>query len=216
MRCLEATMYHSSRVEPEPLADIMRQPYRPTDADWRRFVIEMFPANSVGAEIGVHHGDFSQVILDVAAPVQLHLIDPWRHESSAIYQDAWYGGQAERGQVEMDERYAGVLDRFAASIAAQRVIIHRGQSDEVIAALPDDSLDWVYIDGNHLYEFVAKDLALSLRKVRRGGLISGDDYVEGGWWKGGVKRAVDEFITTASVRVLLIANEQYVLKRAAL
>ena len=42
--------------------------------------------------------------------------------------------------------------------------------------------DWIYVDGNHLYEFVRADLELSLRKARRGGFITGDDYQDGGWW----------------------------------
>lgn len=92
----------------------------------------------------------------------------------------------------MDERYAGVLARFDGEIGAGRVTVHRGQSDDGLRALADESLDWVYIDGNHLYEYVAQDLRLSLAKVKPGGLVTGDDYAEGGWWEGGVKRAVDE------------------------
>ena len=191
----------------------MTQPHQPTAAERRRFVLDLLPSGSVGAEIGVHRGDFSQVILDVVAPAQLHLIDPWHHEPSPTYEKAWYGGQAEQGQQEMDERHAGVLARFEAAIGAGRVIVHRGPSAEMLGALPGGSLDWVYIDGNHLYEFVSQDLALSLRKVRPGGLITGDDYAEGGWWEGGVKRAVDEFAGIAPVRQVEIRNGQYVFER---
>lgn len=191
----------------------MHPPQAPADDRRRRFLLEMLPAASVGAEIGVHLGDFSQAILDIVEPTHLHLIDPWKHEPSPTYEAAWYGGQADHGQEEMDERYAGVLARFDLEIGAGRVTVHRGQSDEVLRALPDESLDWVYIDGNHLYDFVANDLRLSLAKVKPGGLVTGDDYAEGGWWEGGVKRAVDELAAQGAAQLVLVENGQYVFKR---
>lgn len=191
----------------------MASSHNPTDTERRRFVLEMLPRGSVGAEIGVHQGDFSSAILAVVSPAQLHLIDPWMYEPSPTYERALYGGRAEKGQDEMDERYASVLERFGEEILATQVIVHRGQSAEVLAGIPDASLDWVYIDGNHLYEFVAKDLELSLQKIRSGGLVTGDDYAEGGWWEGGVKRAVDELAETEAARLVLIRNGQFVFEK---
>jgi predicted O-methyltransferase YrrM len=54
-----------------------------------------------------------------------------------------------------------------------------------------DSLDFVYIDGNHQYEFIKSDLENYYPRVKKGGIISGHDYE----WKGtpDVKKAVDEF-----------------------
>jgi hypothetical protein len=174
----------------------------------------MLPRHSVGAEIGVHVGDFSAVILDVVVPRQLHLIDPWRHETTETYEKAWYGGAAKGGQAEMDDRYTSVLARFENQIAAGSVVVHRGESSQVLSELPDDFFDWTYIDGNHLYEYVALDLEWSLRKTKPGGLITGDDYTEGGWWEGGVKRAVDEFVSSEGVTVREIRNGQFVLERS--
>ncbi|MDJ0634304.1 MAG: hypothetical protein QNJ34_14035 [Xenococcaceae cyanobacterium MO_188.B29] len=42
----------------------------------RQFLLERLPKNSVGAEIGVHLGDFSEKILEIVKPNKLHLIDP--------------------------------------------------------------------------------------------------------------------------------------------
>ena len=50
-------------------------------------------------------------------------------------------------------------------------------------------------------------------KLKVGGRLTGDDYVEGNWWKGGVKKAVDEFIKNYNVQVIEIRNEQFVLKK---
>jgi hypothetical protein len=41
----------------------------------------------------------------------------------------------------------------------------------------------------------------------------GVKYATGGWWQGGVKRAVDEFVASGAVEVVVIRNRQFVLRR---
>lgn len=185
----------------------------PSRGNDRGFLLDMLPKNSIGAEIGVHLGEFSREILGRVRPKELHLIDPWEHQTSGLYKDAWYGGQATEGQGEMDSRYEQVWNRFATEIQDGQVKIHRDYSKQALESFPDGYFDWVYIDGNHLYEYVMADLVLSAQKTRSGGFVTGDDYVEGGWWKGGVKKAVDEFVVRGSVRLLLIRNMQFVLQK---
>jgi hypothetical protein len=184
----------------------------PSPTDDRAFLLAMLPEDSVGAEIGVHLGDFSQRLLDVVSPRELYLIDPWEHFTGETYDSAWYGGKARQGQVEMDARLAQVFERFEHSIAAGQVHIERGYSTAVLEKFPDRYFDWVYIDGNHLYGFVKKDLEVASRKTRPGGFITGDDYGEGGWWQGGVKRAVDEFAAERSAELLEIRSRQFVFR----
>jgi len=182
--------------------------------DGRQFLLEMLPRHAVCAEIGVHTGDFSKRILQTTSPRELHLIDPWRHETSDAYRRALYGGEARGGQAEMDERYRSVCTRFQSDIRSGRVRIHRGDSNAVLAEFPEDYFDWAYIDGNHRYEFVTADLALCVEKVKPGGYIAGDDYTDRGWWQQDIVRAVDEFVATTPVRVILKRNRQYLLQRA--
>lgn len=184
-----------------------------TELSGRQFLLDLLPTGSVGAEIGVHQGDFSAVLLAHVKPSELHLVDPWQHEESETYKDAWYGGKASAGQVEMDERYQQTCDRFAEAMDDGQVRVHRGFSDVVLAGFADGYFDWIYIDGNHLYDFVKQDLHLAFQKTRPGGLITGDDYTEGGWWEGGVKRAVDEFVQVAPVQMVALQNRQFVLRR---
>lgn len=78
----------------------------------------------------------------------------------------------------------------------------------------DGYFDWVYIDGNHHYDFVKEDLELSRTKVKEGGIIAGDDY----WWgkhEGQpVKRAVEEFVTENGLRDRLeVVGSQYVIRQ---
>ena len=193
---------------------IGRQPSATPATDPRLFVLDLLPRNSVGAEIGVHTGDFSAAMLARLAPTELHLIDPWRHETAATYKKAWYGGRARGGQAEMDARYQGVCVRFAAEIQAGRVLIHRDCAAPALGPVADAHFDWIYIDGNHLYEFVKQDLAVAFQKTKPGGIICGDDYMPGGWWQGGVKKAVDEFVKEHTLQSCRIIQNQYLLTKA--
>ena len=51
----------------------------------------------------------------------------------------------------------------------------RGVSDNVLPLLRDSGFDVVFIDADHTYEPVKKDIHLSMRLVKEGGVICGDD-----------------------------------------
>lgn len=173
---------------------------------YRNQLVLRLPTHSVGVEVGVHKGEFSTFLLNSLQPKKLHLIDPWRYEASEQYDQSWYGGMAD-GQSELDERFDSVKKKFQQEIAKGVVVIHRMDSSLALDTFETESLDWVYIDGNHLYDFVLKDLYASFSKVKKGGIISGDDYQPGGWWDGGVIKAVDEFCDKLSLRKEIIGNQ---------
>ena len=56
----------------------------------RDFLLEKLPANSIGAEIGVHRGEFASHILEVVKPKKLHLIDPWEFQEE--FGQSLFGG----------------------------------------------------------------------------------------------------------------------------
>lgn len=56
----------------------------------------------------------------------------------------------------------------------------------------DHSIDFLFIDGDHRYEGIKRDLQLWFPKIKYGGIIAGHDYNEPTC---GVKQAVDEFFT---------------------
>ena len=59
--------------------------------------------------------------------------------------------------IPLNEAVKGV--RFAPAIERGTVTILRLASRDAARSFPDRHLDWVYIDGNHTYEFVRDDLA---------------------------------------------------------
>ena len=170
----------------------------------RTFLLKAMSKNSICAEIGTYNGNFARKILYFTNPQKLHLIDPWV--------DSWHDGAAY--QDKMNNRYQNVLKRFNREINLGKVAIHRGYSHEVCNNFEDNYFDWIYIDGNHQYEFVKKDLELYYPKIKMGGFITGDDYYgKGHWWQDDVKKAVDEFIATKLVKLIMIKNGQFLLEK---
>lgn len=71
-----------------------------------------------------------------------------------------------------------------------RVQFILSESDAAANMFPDKSVDFVFIDACHEYEYVYADIKSWLPKVKKGGILSGHDYHPDG--SPGVVKAVDE------------------------
>lgn len=121
-----------------------------------------------GAEIGTDQGEYAEVLLKTIPNLKLFCVDPWQAQAYAP------GEQPESGedQAFFDKRYQETLDR----LNGYKLIIYKLTSMEALSAFNDNSLDFVYIDGNHDFLNVTQDIHFWLKKVRPGGIISGHDY----------------------------------------
>jgi len=174
--------------------------------DYRRFLLQALPANSVGCELGVWRGDFSEEILKLVKPEKLFLIDPWLYQPE--YSNSWYGGGVAKNQQDMDDILDLVKTRLSDYSGVEMI---RKKTDELSDEIPEESLDWVYVDGNHQYEFVLNDLRTFFAKVKPGGIICGDDYGRG---KGApITRAVKEFLEDGSCEMVWTKHHQYFLRK---
>jgi len=175
-------------------------------------LLSLLPKGGVCAEIGTWKGDFAATILSSRCPTQLYLVDPWEYRPEGEYEQAWYGGDKHNKQEEMDAVHKSVVDRFRSEIEEGQVLVQRARSVDAAASFSDESLDWVYIDGDHNYEAVKRDLDAYFRIVKSGGFIAGDDYTRaGGWFGDAVMRAVDEFADRCAD--LTIIGTQFLLKK---
>lgn len=172
-------------------------------------MLESLPKGAIAAEVGVWEGAFSRRILDICAPIELHLIDPWLYQPE--FGNTGFGRK--KNENLMEEKYQTVLAAFDDD---PRVKVHRATSDAALSAMPDASLDWVYLDGNHNAPFIDQDLALSLAKVKPGGIIAGDDYNwqserSGAPVKAAVERLMAELGSRASLKLM---SNQYIITLA--
>jgi hypothetical protein len=118
---------------------------------------------TVGAEIGTEKGLFMETLCKQNPGLHLHCIDPWipydsgqeRHANEQFVSDAYANAQRLAGIYECD--------------------LLRMESMQALRRFRNDSLDFVYIDGDHRYEPVINDLTEWSKKVRPGGIIAGHD-----------------------------------------
>lgn len=133
----------------------------------------------IGAELGVWYGNHAEKLLEITGGT-LYGIDPYEEKIQTSIKDI--------DQIEWNEMYKYVMKRL--SCFGDRYIHIRKNSQVSLSDVPD-GLDYVYIDGDHSYEGVMRDIKLWYPKVREGGLIGGDDY--GHPNLKGVKKAVLDF-----------------------
>ena len=85
----------------------------------------------------------------------------------------------------------------------------RNFSTQAAAEFDDDSIDFVYLDGDHQYQAIKQDIAAWYGKVRSGGILAGHDYVKGSLVEEfGVIPAVNEFVEQHQLE-LNTTNEKY-------
>jgi hypothetical protein len=118
---------------------------------------------TVGAEIGVWKGHFSEVLLKANPGLHMYCVDPWVSYKAYIdhTRHDLIAGAYEEAQKRLSQYPATIIRKFSVDAAND---------------LPDGSLDFVYIDGNHSFQDVVNDLCVWSKKVRVGGIISGHDY----------------------------------------
>lgn len=135
-----------------------------------------------GAEIGVADGSHAEDILNYLDLEKFYLIDPYQ-----VYEEGDYKFS---DQTYFDKQYKNLKIKFK---NYNNVEILRKTSKEAVNEIPNKTLDFVYIDGNHQFEEVYEDLNLWFPKIKDNGFLCGDDY--GKYLSGqGVFFAVNKFV----------------------
>ncbi len=116
----------------------------------RAAMLHALPKGMKVAEVGTWRGDFSKHIAEVCQPMEFHLIDI---DFSPL-----------------DEN--GVSSLMSGGVVHK----HEGDSSQILIRFPEQYFDWLYIDGDHTYEGVRKDLAAAHSRVKAGGYLMCNDY----------------------------------------
>lgn len=163
-------------------------------------------ARDVGAELGVFKGSFIDYML-ATKPKKLYLVDPWYRISRE-----WRWAAGDKSPVRA---LINIITEFEDEIESGILEPRIQFSSEFLLTLPDDSLDWVYIDTNHTYETTIIELDLSMKKVKLGGYIMGDDYYSDPKHVfHGVYAAVKEFEAAGKLKIVVDGTHyQFVARR---
>jgi hypothetical protein len=149
--------------------------------------------NLVGIEIGVAEGRNSVSIIRTLKMKTLYLIDPYNflsHDSAFTTENDYF------------------LAKERLALFPQAVFI-KTFSENAIKNI-HELVDFVYVDGNHAYEYVKNDLALYFPIVKQNGIIGGHDYNSGVWLD--VKKAVDEFAHQNNSKLYVQSLDWWVVK----
>lgn len=120
------------------------------------------------AEIGIFKGRLMRAVMrSVAGAVveEWHAVDTW--ESN----EGWYPGMGD--QKKWDDYYWGVCKYMP---WFKQLRVYRMTSESAAGIFGDGYFDMVYLDGDHTYEGVTRDIKAWLPKIRKGGLLAGHDY----------------------------------------
>lgn len=131
-------------------------------------------------EIGVANGAYSNYICKVNPQAKIYGVDPYEpHEGYIDY--------------KLKSTFKSLKE-----VAHSRLLKYPNYtfvykySADALEDFEDNSIDAVYIDGDHCFESVTFDISSWLKKVRKGGVISGHDYAKHS--KKGVKIHVVEAV----------------------
>lgn len=147
-------------------------------------ILQSFGENLVGCELGVCSAINLRYFLDSLDNLhKIYAIDPWQPYDDwnrPIYQE-----EVDRWKAEA----MAYIDPYK-----DKVTILEMDSLSAAAHIPDGSLDFIFIDGDHSYDAVLRDVNLYWSKVRPGGIFAGHD-----WNLPDVNRAVQEYRNTNNI-----------------
>jgi hypothetical protein len=119
----------------------------------------------IGVEVGVERAEFSVQLCKGNPDGKLFCVDPWK---------AYKGYREHVSQEKLD----GFYEESKSKLISYNVEFVRHFSMNAVKYFDDNSIDYVYIDGNHDFQNVANDICEWSKKVRVGGIISGHDYTQ--------------------------------------
>jgi len=140
----------------------------------REDFLNFLPKHSIGAEIGVFKGEFSEKILMVVKPKKLHLIDGWHKIYGEYY--PWISFDTNMRVLKTTEAYNQTIKVLEKYNAKKICKVHVEDDLVCLRKINDNYFDWVYLDSSHEYEHTISELELLKDKVKDTGIILGHDW----------------------------------------
>jgi hypothetical protein len=145
-----------------------------------KFISYISASTEYMVEIGSYQGESTKIFLENLPKIKkLYAVDPW--ENGYCAGDVCSDGYS----MEIVERNFDLRVMSYEQLSKQKT-----KSENFASKITDETLDFVYIDGNHTYESCKNDIELWLPKIKKTGFIGGHDYLENCF--PGVVNAVNE------------------------
>ena len=175
-------------------------------SDKRAYILEQLVKNSKFVEVGVWKGDFSKQIWSISNPNLLVLVDSWTFDEKVRGCAPQVSGEEPLSQNFFDQAKKDTYDKFE---NVQNVNILDLNSLEASSKYQDNFFDYIYIDAEHTYKAVTKDLEVWYPKLKKNGTLFGDDY----YWREeddtlSLHRAYQEFIQKNHIKKWCVFKSQ--------
>jgi len=129
--------------------------------------------NMIGVEIGVEYAPYSKYLLKTGLFNFFYCVDSW---DDTFYDVLDGDGNPLKLTINSDLNYEiakSNLNEF------DNVITLRKPSIDAVNDFEDGYFDFIYIDSNHTYDNVLMDVSMWWSKLKVGGMMCGDDYIDG-------------------------------------
>ena len=175
-------------------------------SDKRAYILEQLDKNSKFVEVGVWKGDFSKQIWNISSPNLLVLVDSWTFDEKVRGCAPQVSGEEPLSQNFFDQAKKDTYDKFK---NIKNVHILDFNSQEASSKYEDNFFDYIYIDAEHTYQAVTKDLEVWYPKLKKNGTLFGDDY----YWREeddtlSLHRAYQEFIQKNHIKKWCVFKSQ--------
>lgn len=136
-----------------------------------------------GCEVGVLDGIHAKIMLDANPNLHLHLVDCYYYEKMPNH----------FRKPRMEDYLVAMRENLIGYNYTEHIMF----SIEAVNKFEDGSLDFVYIDANHQFDFIMRDIIEWSKKVKIGGIVSGHDYQSKS--NIGVNRAVNAYLEAHNI-----------------
>jgi len=144
-----------------------------------------------GAEIGTEHGIYAEIICKANPQLKLYCVDPWTAKP-------YYQGQKDQDEVD------SFFETAKSRLASYNCDLFKMTSMEAVKRFEPNSLDFVFIDGDHHFEYVVNDIIHWSRIVKPGGIVYGHDYND----KYQVREAVNAYMDVSKINPWFILHKR--------
>ena len=121
-------------------------------------------------EIGVYQAEYASFFMSHWSGDMMYGIDPFLKHNKEDYDDFLN----EVSQEYYDNLYNSVCAQFK---CYNNYTLLRTTSEQAVTQFEDNSLDMVFVDGNHSYDHVMNDSRLWYPKIKTGGMLAYHDYI---------------------------------------
>lgn len=128
------------------------------------YLIENTKTGGSFLELGAWLGRSTAYLIDNAPNLNITVIDSWEGSDS---------------EINTNHRLAKTEDiysMFKQNMGSRKFSYLKGRAEKLVEKFDNEFFDTIFIDMDHTYDSVKRDIELWLPKVKPGGILAGDDY----------------------------------------